>query len=239
MPNFNCECDEGFYNNETLGELRIDLLVRLGYAAQAANPPPGMVPLLDSFLSRAQKFLYKRYRALHTQRFYRWEMTPGERFYGIRDNIDDCPKKLDPGRITWVGVEDLNGTWYELTRGIMPRFYTSVAFEGMPSHFEVRQCIEVFPAPQEAYTLRVKGHFGLQRFTEDADYCTIDSELLFMWALANAKNHYGQPDADDVAAQAQTYLKELVAETHGTNRYIPGTVRLSPQTPPLFLDLET
>lgn len=237
MPSFNCSCDEGFYNHDTLGELRYDLLVRLGYAAQAANPPPGMATLLDNFLQRAQKFLYRRYRALQTERFYEWPMTVDERFYGIRDNADACTRKLDPQRITWVGVEDLNGTWMELHRGIPPEAYTSVTFTGIPARYEVRQCIEVFPAPREAYTLRVKGHFGLEPFTLDTDHCTVDSELLFMWALANAKNHYGQPDAADIASQAQTYLRDLVAEGHGTARYIPGARASAPAAQPVFLDM--
>jgi len=237
MPNFNCSCDEGFYGNETLAELRRDLLIRLGYAAQAANPPPGMVILLDSFLQRAQNFLYRRYRALQTERFYEWLMTEDERFYGIRDNDDVCTKKMDAGRVTWVGVEDLNGTWLELYRGIPPEFYTGVESSGLPARYEIRQCIEVFPAPAEAYTLRVKGHFGLERFTEDTDHCTIDSDLLFMWALANAKNHYGQPDGADIAAQAQTYLRDLIAETHGTTRYVPGASPTPAATRPYFVDL--
>jgi hypothetical protein len=238
MPNFNCECDEGFYEgSETLADLRRDVLVRLGYAAQADTPPPGMADLLDSFLNRSQKFLYRRYKALRTERFYRWTMTVGERFYGIRDNIDDCVKKLEGSRISWIGVEDLNGTWIPLRAGIDPSFYTAVDFQGIPSHYEVRQCIEVFPAPAEAYTLRVKGHFGLGRFTEDTDQCTIDSDLLFLWALANAKNHYGQPDGADIAAQAQTMLRDIVAESHTTRRYIPGRVDIPAQTKPLFVDL--
>lgn len=237
MPNFNCECEEGFYGAETLADLRRDVLVRLGYAAQADNPPPGMALLIDNFLQRGQNFLYRRYRALRTERFYRWTMTVGERFYGIRDNIDDCVRKLEPGMISWVGIEDLNGTWLPLRNGIRPEYYTSVTYDGMPSVYEVRQCIEVFPAPDEAYTLRVKGHFGLGRFTQDEDTCTLDSDLVFLWALANAKNHYGQPDAQDVAAQAQTYLRELVAETHGTKRYIPGTEPGVPLTKPVLLEV--
>lgn len=238
MPNFNCACDEGFYNNATLAELRSDVMIRLGYAAQVSNPPPGMAILINNFLQRAQAFLYRRYRPLQTERIYRWTMTVGERFYGIRDNIDDCVKKLEPNRISWVGLTDLNGAWLPLRNGIPPEFYTTSMYNGIPSHFEIRQCIEVFPAPDEAYTLRVKGQFGLMRFTEDTDPCTVDSELLFMWALANAKNHYGQPDAADVAAQAQTYLRDLIAESHGTRRYVPGTIDASSQSRPLFIDME-
>lgn len=234
MPSYNCACDDGFYNSETLGELRVDLLERLGYAAQVANPPPGMTGLLNNFLRRSQSFLYRRHRALRTERFYEWPMVVGERFYGVRDNVDACVKKLDAGRITWAGVEDLNGTWLPLTRGINPSNYTSIDFNGLPAVYEVRQCIEVFPAPDAAYTLRIKGHFGLERFTEDTDHATIDSDLLFLWALANAKNHYGHSDAADVAAQAQVYLGELVADTHGTHRYIPGAADVRVATKPVF-----
>lgn len=249
MPSFNCSCDEGFYGNETLSELRISLLERLGYAAQVANPPPGMNGLLNNFLRRSQSFLYRRYRALQTERFYSWVMIPGERFYGVLenderlyggnfDNGEECARRLDTGKLSWVGVEDLNGVWSPLTAGIPPECYTSVDFSGLPARYEVRQCIEVFPAPAEAYTLRVKGHFGLSRFTEDDDQCTIDSELLFMWALANAKNHYGQPDAQDIATQAQTYLRDLIADSHGTRRYVPGTSSAPMRSRPVFLDLE-
>lgn len=239
MANFNCACEDGNYYAETLAELRVSLLERLGYAAQAANPPPGMAALLDNFLRRSQNFLYRRYKALHTERFYRWPMVVGERFYGVRDNIDDCPRKLEPGRITGVWVQDTDGAWMPMTYGIPPTFYTNVDQNGLPALYEVRQCIEVFPAPDDEYILRIKGHFGLDRFTEDTDTCTIDSELLFLWALANAKNHYGQPDASDVAAQAQTYLKELVAETHGTRRYIPGASAAAALSRPLFLDMDS
>ncbi len=222
MTNFNCSCDEGMYNAETLYELRLSLLERLGYAASAANPPPGMVALLNNFLRRSQNFLYRRYRALHTERFFNWDMVEGERFYDLRDNSDECTRKWDPLKLSGVWLEDPNGAWMPLSQGIHPGCYTSVAQNGMPSMYDIRQCIEVFPAPDQAYTLHVKGDFGLDRFTEDTDHATIDSELLFLWALANAKNHYGQADAQDVAAQGQTYLRELVAASHGTRRYVPG-----------------
>jgi hypothetical protein len=234
MPNFNATCDEGFYDAETLAELRYDILVRLGYASQASNPPPGMTVLVDSFLKRGQAYLYRRYKALHTARWFTWTMTEGERFYGFRDNTDDCGKKLDPSKILEAWVEDANGTWLPLTRGINPGLFTSVTQNGMPARYDIRQSIEVFPAPDEAYTLRVKGHFGLLSFTADTDIATIDSELLFLWALANAKTHYGQGDAQDVAEQAKVMLRELVAASHGNQRYIPGAGRVAPITRPSF-----
>lgn len=235
MPNYNAACDAGFYYSETLADLRRDLLIRLGYAARIASPPPGMNDLLDNFLQRGQAFLYRRHKPLQTERFYEWTMVQGERFYGILANEDSCGKKVQYDRISSVWVEDLNGDWLRLTRGINPALFTSVTQEGLPAVYEIRQNIEVFPAPDAAYTLRVKGHFGLMRFTEDTDICTIDSELLFLWALANAKNHYGQPDAADIAAQAQTMLRDIIGGSHGDARYIPSESRAPAPTKPVFL----
>lgn len=230
MPSFNATCSEGFYDAATLAELRYDVLVRLGYAAQAANPPPGMGILVDSFLQSAQRLLYRKYKALHTERIFTWQMTVGEQFYGLRNNLDDCSKKLEPSKIRGAWVGDMNGAWIPLTRGINPSLYTSASYNGLPTRFEVRQMIEVFPAPDVAYTLRVQGDFGLLRFTENTDICTLDSEAVFLWALANAKNHYGQQDAKDVAAQANTLIGDLTAGTHGGRRYVPGEA--APCVPP-------
>lgn len=241
MVSFNCACDEGVYGNETLLELRTSMMERLGYASQADNPTEGMQRLIDNFLRRGQMFLYRKFRALQTERFFSWPMDPdngGERFYDIPDStLDGCTKRLDAYRISGVYAEDLNGMWYPLIKGIPPTFYTMVNYQGLPARYEIRQCIEILPAPSEAYTLWVKGHFGLNRFTEDDDRTTLDSELVFLWALANAKNHYRQGDAADVAMEAKEYLGSLVAGAHGTARYVPGTVNLPPETPPLFLPL--
>lgn len=238
MPNLNCSCDEGFYGNETLGDLRRSIIIRLGYAAQVNNPPPGMAELVDDFLRRGQTFLYRKYRALHTKRWFKWEMEVGERFYDIPDSIlEGCTKRLDATRIEAVWVEDLNGTFTPVAAGINPGYYTMAAFNGLPARYEVRQCIEVLPGPSAEYNLWVLGHFGCLRFTEDDDPTTLDSELVFLWALAKAKAHYGQPDAKGIEKDAKDYLRDLVHGTHTTTRYVPGTIELPPETPPVFLPL--
>lgn len=235
-PVFNCECDEET-ENETLGELRRRMLVRLGYSAQADNPPPGMADLLDDFLVQSQRFLYRRYKSLRTMRFFTWTMVAGQRFYDLPDNDETCTKRLDPNEVDWVGFEDLNGVWLELYSGIPPEFYTSVNFVGYPTRYEIRQCIEIFPAPAAAYTLRVKGRFGLSALVEDDDVTTIDSELVFTYALGNAKLHYGQPDGQSLLGEVRAYLRDLNAGLHTTTRYVPGTSPTMPWTRPKFLPI--
>ncbi len=234
---FNCECDEESFER-TLEDMRTAMLRRLGYSAQLSNPPPGMAELLDDFLRDAQEQLYHRYASLHTERYFRWQLQPGVRYYSVRGNDDLCAKKLNPYRITWAGVQDRDNSWHPLICGIPGLFYTSTDFQRMPSHYEVRDCIEVFPTPDDYYTLRVKGHFGLLSFTEDEDQCTIDSHAVFLLALANAKAHYRQPDAQNYFAQSNSYIGSLVAGAHLTRRYVPRMTQRAPATRPRMSEFD-
>ncbi len=239
---FNCDC-ESISNHETLGQLRRRMMVRLGYAAQADSPPPGMDDLLTDFLVSAQRKLYTSPKnpELRTRRFYRWTMTPGIRYYGIRDNDTStdftdvsCGKHLDEYQVTWVGLEDLNGAWLPLTKGINPTMYTTSSQDGLPCYYDIRSCIEVFPAPNAAYKLWIEGEFGLEPFEAPTDRTTIQSELVFLFALADAKAHYSKPDAQAVKTEAMNYLLDIKAGKHQTARYVPGNRPLPPGLQPFL-----
>lgn len=244
---FNCSCEteSGF---QTLAELRRRMMVRLGYAASADNPPPGMNDLLTEFLVSAQRDLYAQYNALRTGQFFLWRLSAeAGRFYGITANGDGdevCLKglgEIDLYKITWVGIEDSDGVWYDLIRGIDPAMYTRLnsagGSSGRPTHFEIRSCIEIFPKPDANYNLWIKGHFGLESFEEDDDRTTIDSELVFLLALGNAKGHYKQADANSVLKSADRRIQNLVAFAHQTARYVPRprSLQQPTQQKPIFI----
>jgi hypothetical protein len=228
MADFNCECEETS-EYATLLALRTRMMVELGFAAQAATPPPGMALLLDSWLRGAQTQLYKKNPSLRTERYFRWTMLEGEGYYGIRDNdtpedFEDitCAKQLNEYEITGVWLEDLNGSWTPLYPGIPAELYTTVDQLGYPSRFEIRSCIEVFPRPNtDGLKLWIRGQMGLEAFVEDSDKTTIDDELVFLWALAKGKAHYGKKDKTEAKQDAITYLLDTVSGKHGTKRYIP------------------
>lgn len=150
-----------------------------------------------------------------------------------------CIFDMNPyAEIEGVWIVQPTNVWLPMAAGIPPVWYTTVAQEGIPARYEIRQCLEVLPAPDgPGYQLYVKGHFGLRAFTGDTDKPTIDGHLVYMWALANAKAHYGHPDASNIAAQARAHLGNLVAGTHLTKRYIPGAAMLPPAVMPSFLPL--
>lgn len=239
---YNCDrLDMSGYPAQTLAQLRKRILVGLGFANQKDNPPPGMAVFVDDKLLGAQNFLYRRYTALHTQRFFRWKIIPGQRFYSLKDNDDDALSNfhLDPAKtIVWAGIQDTRNVWYPLIKGIPPQLYTMITKPWRPARYDIRQGIEIYPAPDQTYWLWIRGHFGLMSFTQDSDQTTIDSELVYLHALALAKKHYGQPDADAVEALANTYKAELIAGTHATGHYVPGTMAVPPAVRPTLIQYQ-
>jgi len=244
MPVYNCACNDDTTSFDTLETLRTRLMVRLGFAAQVLVPPPGMTELLNSFLQEAQVLIYTRHPPARTERIFTWDLVAGERFYDLPENAEQspsnpegtCTRRLNPDRVTWVGVER-DTRWYALAHGINPSLYTNDR-TGWPERYEIRQCIEVWPVPDDStMKLRVKGHFGLDPFTAPTDRTTIDSTLVFLLALANAKAHYGQPDAGNYVGQFERHLAEIIAGTHRTGRYVPGARQRDSEVEPQWVPL--
>jgi hypothetical protein len=238
---YNAACMDNSVPTDTLADLRQRILIRLGFASQSANPTPGMILLVNDFLESAQTYLYRRYKQLHTTRLFRWKINPGQRFYSLKDNDEDamCNFNMDPNKkIEWAGIQDSRNVWYPLVQGIPPQLYTMINKPWRPARYEIRQAIEVYPAPDQTYWMWMKGHFGLMAFTLDTNSTTLDCELVFLHALANAKAHYGQPDANNIEAQANAYRMELIAGTHQTASYIPGTIAVPPAVRPTLIQYQ-
>lgn len=237
---FNCNC-ETVSAYSTLAQLRVRMAIQCGYAAMSANLPAGQIAEFNEYMLSAQKQLYYKFRAQRTERLFKWVMVPGQRYYAIADSEDEsegCTLKLDPLAVTWVGFEDENRAWYRLIEGIDPVYYTRANINfGWPTRYEIRSCIEVFPAPQAAYSLWIKGDIGLAPFTADADRPTFDDEAVLLFAIANWKSAKGRQDADRCMGQATQRIQDLTARKHGTTRYVPSAYVQNPETPPKFLPL--
>jgi hypothetical protein len=229
--NYNCDCDDNPIPTSTLAQLQRRILVRLGFAAMP-TPPPGMAELVNDFLQSSQKLLYRQYKCFATERWFSWDLVQGQRFYDIGGNRDDCSKKLDPRKVKWVGISRGDNVWQPLVEGIDPVYY-SAKILAIPNFFEIRQCIELWPAPSDnSWTMRIKGDFGLLPFEADADVTTIDSEAIFLHALARAKAHYGQSDAANCQTDCTIYIGKLTSGQHPTHRTWPGYTPIPNAIPP-------
>lgn len=232
---YNCDCDDG-QPRVTLQEMRNRLARRLGFSVQVSMGalPPGMSELLDDFIRSTHELMYQRYSVMRMRRMFTWEMEQGVRFYDLDGNADECARVLNPDKLEWVGISQGDSSWRPLICGINPVLYGSHG-TGIPSHYEIRQCIEVWPAPtDDTWQLRIKGDFGLSALDADDDVLTVDPEAVFLQALANAKAHYGQADAANYASQATAYVRSRVAGAHQTRRYIPGSCVPPPMVRPVL-----
>lgn len=244
---YNCDCQVD-PNAKTLEQLRTRLLVRTGYASQASNPPAGVVLQYNDYLQSAQEYIYHRYKALQTRRMFSWTLEEGVRYYDLAANEEECTVRIDRYKIEGAWIQDLNNTWWPLVYGINPVFYTLDQNMGWPNYYEIRQCVEVFPAPQATgYKLWLKGNFQLAPFTADGDFTTIDPEPVFLWALGLAKSHKGDRDAGLPTPGAETgyygqairYVKDLIAGGHVTKRYVPGSPEIPIPTPPVMVQFDS
>ena len=184
--------------------------------------PIGLQAAVGQHLKSAHALIYRRYDALRTERFFSWPLTAGVALYDFPDNAEVCTKELDPYKIKSVHVADVDGGRRKLTQGIPDRAF-GYETSGIPTHFEIRSCIHVWPAPEATEGhLVIRGHFGPEAFAADADQPGVNDELVYLLALANAKAQYQQQDANLYMAQFESHLGKLVAGSHGTRRYVPG-----------------
>jgi hypothetical protein len=229
------------YPVQTLTQLQVRVMQMLGFANTAANPPPGMAAFINNALYTGQTYLYRRYSALHTKRLFRWKIIPGQRFYSLLDNDENTLSNyhMDPlKKIEWAGIQDTRNVWYPLIEGIPPQLYTMITKPWRPARYQITAGIEIYPAPDQTYWMWMRGHFGLTSFVNPDDPCTIDSEMLYLHVMALCKAHYGQPDASNWEAMANAYRGELIAGTHATAHYIPGTIAVPPAVRPTLIQYQ-
>lgn len=148
------------------------------------------------------------------------------------NGTSNCPKKMNPRRIIWVGISRGDNIWQPLFEGIDPTEY-SPKIQAIPRRYEIRQCIEIWPAPSDnTWQLRIKADMNLLPFEAPTDTTSIDPAAIFLHALMMMKAHYGKPDAQAVAGALQQYIGNLVADTRSEHRAWPGKGVIMNAIPP-------
>jgi hypothetical protein len=188
----------------TLGDIRADIQTRLGFgmAGQA-----GVVnsPLIDSMIRSAQFQLYQQFEWLELKKVV-------ERTTGTEQQFYDYPADCEPENIVSISI-GYSGRMTTLMEGISN---TDLGFDigGEPRKYERRDQIELWPVPQtNAYTLRIEYIKSLNALNNNDDRTTINSEMVFLHALTNAKAHYRQPDAESYSSQLDALLAKLKAKS--------------------------
>lgn len=187
----------------TLGDMRSDIQVRLGFglAGQA-----GVVnsPIVDSMIRSAQTQLYEQFNWLELK-------AVEERLTGTDQQFYDYPADCNVERIIGIWIK-WGDRYYPLSEGINA---TDRGWNpgGIPQKYERRDQYELWPVPtNNELTIRTEYIKTLSPLVNNNDRTSIPSEPVYLHALANAKAHYRQPDAQTYASQLDAMLNKLRAE---------------------------
>lgn len=203
--------------NRTLGDLRGTLLARLGMAGMGASGGANQA-IFDSFLTNGQYQLYLQqdWRALTDYK----DVT-----LGVDQNLLDYPTvgTMKPGigctrnqRILKIQTI-YSGQWRDLCEGIDTEMWNTMDTPSFPSNYERYAQLMIYPKADQPYTVRIWYIHDLLPFSTDEDRTTLDDELVFLHALANAKAHYRQPDAGTYQGQLNSMLEKLSGQSIGSN----------------------
>jgi len=189
----------------TLGAMRAELQTRLGFGMSGQA---GIVnsPIMDSFLRSAQEQLYATFD-------WRELCTFDEILTGSEQQFYDYPPDCNIERIQTVAIWD-GGEWRQLEEGISLA-NRSWEVSDRPIRYERGEQMEVWPIPVAQYRLRREYVKTLGPFSDSNDRSSLPSEPVFLMALANAKAHYRQPDAERYQQQMDSLLLRLKAQHRG------------------------
>lgn len=199
---------------KTLGELRSQLLTRLGFAAAGASA--GVIQSnLNSIIQQAQVVLYWTHDWARLRTY--WPITIGLNQYLV-DYPDDC----NPERIKAISILRSSVWSPPIQRGIKPEMYTTQDNTAPPYRWEPYEQIEFFPKADQVYSARVFGIKSLSAFTDDGHHATIDHDMIFTLALADAKAHYRHPDAPVYVQRAEALTIKLKGKSWGQSVFNPN-----------------
>lgn len=210
----------------TLGEMRADLMSRLGMGAMGASG--ASQTLMNSFLRNGQMQLYWAQNWKHLQDYADKELgaTQNRLDYpeaGTFDATVGCARDKRILRVeTYYG-----GQWRELCEGIGTREWNYMDTQSWPARFERYAQVLIYPKADQLYTLRFWFVRDLGRLTVDDDRATLDDEMVLLHAVANGKAHYRQPDA----AMYQQQLADLLAGLRAQSFTSGGVVRRDNREP--------
>ena len=198
--------------NRTLGEIRSDIQIRLGFGA-AGQAGVVNAPIVDSFVKSADEQLYWQCE---------WRNLIGaqERLTGIDQALYDYPPDANPSRVLQIAVRS-GGVWQPLQAGI-ELHHRSRDIRGVPYRYDATAQVELWPVPDEQIPLRFEYVKAYQHMVSDNDRPMCDSQLVFLQALVNAKLHYRQPDGQVYADQMRALLDKTVQQQRRHSSFSRG-----------------
>lgn len=193
----------------TLEDLRAELMARLGMAGMGASGGANQA-IFDSFLRNGQAQLY-------WMQDWKKLVWFEEKTLGVEQNVLDYPDACERDTRVLKIETVYNGQWRELQEEIRTEDWNTMDTLSFPSRYERYEQLLIYPKADQTYTIRIWYVRDLAAFTENSHRSTIDDEMVFLHALANAKSHYRHPDAQTYQGQLNTLLASIRGQSFGSN----------------------
>lgn len=211
----------GFANRyKTLGQLMTELRARTGFMTQGSASKNNDATI-KSFLQEAHDYVYGELDPPAMRKKTLINLQAGSYLYDWHNDAED--EYIDPGRVlsVWIIVSD--NIREPLTQGITEYDRSFASLREQPQKYDtLNGQIELYPVPERPYQLLIEYTADLGRFDRPSDRCSIPDRLVFLYALATAKAHYRQPDAQAAAMTFQNMLNKEKMRQKENRRYFAG-----------------
>lgn len=194
-----------FEQTKTLGTLMTELRARLGYVT-AGSASVHNDQIMKSFLQEANDYCYEVLDRPLLKRATTIALVNGSKLYDFHNDEQDEP--IDPGKMIQLWIAD-GEMRYLLSYGITEAMRASNTEGGIPERWDALDGqIELWPTPNSNDLGLVIEYEGFKRrFEQPSDVPSAPPRLVFLYALAQAKAHYRQPDYQAAASAFDRLLK--------------------------------
>lgn len=212
------------------GGMRSRILTRLGMGASGANNA-ATVGLVNDFLLDALQQLYELGDWPTLIEYADVNLTSNTNTILYEGTVGENPKFVSRMEGTWSSpiwvnrsglTAGLSPQWAPVTAGISAPMYNTMDNKSWPQRYELMtDRLEFWPKADQGYPMRLWYKVPMPSFTQDADECPLAEPMVLLIALANAKAHYRQPDAQNYVTQANALIASLKGRAHQKRVYGP------------------
>lgn len=209
------------WREKTLGEMMTELKARLGFVTQGAGSKL-VDPILKSFLQEGQHYVFDQLDAPLAVKRTTITLSPGSKLYDFHNDIED--QDIDPYLVESIDVYETDTSVVKLVQGITEADRCDDVSRECPRKFDtLNGQIELWPTPDRTYPMVVCYREGPARLEQAGDRPSVPSNLVFLYALASAKAHYGHADAQTAGQIFQQMLRSVKSRRHENRRYFAGS----------------
>jgi hypothetical protein len=189
----------------------------------------GSTPALEDILTEANEYVFDQLD----------DSRPWHSTLLISANVNEYPfvtaegLQVARGSVREVWIEQGDSCRVPLSQGISQAHRADADLRTIPSRYDTTMTggtndageftLEVWPTPDQAYTLYIEHNRILSRFSSSTDKPSAPARLVLAYAIAMGKAHLGQPDADTVGQAFKNMLANERDKQRENRRFIPPT----------------